>query len=233
MIDRRCPRIQIAGVLDREEALLLARLGVDSIGLPLRLAVHPEDISEAEAASIVHTLPGGVRAVLITYLTAPDEISALCDTLGVTCVQLHADMTAATLATLKATRPELYVIKSLIVPPAPDAKAMRRMEQRVLALAGHCDAFLTDTFDPSTGATGATGKVHDWAVSRRLAELSPLPLILAGGLNPDNVRQAILAVRPAGVDAHTGVESRDGRKDPVLVAAFVEQALAGFETLLH
>lgn len=227
----QCPRIQIAGVLDLDEALLLARLGVDCIGLPLRLAVHPEDISEAEAEAIVRALPGDVAAVLITYLTAPGEIAAFCDQLGVTRVQLHADMSAKALAELKATRPDLYVIKSLIVPPGPDSHALLRLEQQVRSLAPHCDAFLTDSFDPATGATGATGKVHDWAVSRRLAEVSPIPLILAGGLNPDNVRRAIRAVRPAGVDAHTGIESGDGRKDPALVAAFVQQAVGGFAAL--
>ncbi|BBD06840.1 phosphoribosylanthranilate isomerase [Desulfovibrio ferrophilus] len=233
MTDRHCPRIQIAGVLDQDEALLLARLGVNSIGIPLRLAVHPEDISEDEAARIVQILPNDVPAVLITYVTDPEEIRTFCDQLGVTHVQLHADISATALAALKSSRPDLYVIKSIIVPPTPDAISIQRMEKQILSLAPYCDAFLTDTYDPSTGATGATGKVHDWSASRRLVELSPIPLILAGGLTPGNVRQAILQVKPAGVDAHTGVETPDGRKSPELVATFVKQALAGFESLSH
>jgi len=90
------------------------------------------------------------------------------------------------------------------------------------------DAFLTDTFDPQSGRSGATGKIHDWEVSRRLAEISPRPLILAGGLNPGNVREAIRRVQPAGVDAHTGLEGPAGRKDAARVAAFVAEARAGF-----
>jgi len=90
------------------------------------------------------------------------------------------------------------------------------------------DAFITDSWDPATGACGATGRVHDWDVSRQLAELSPKPLILAGGLGPENVRQAIIQVRPAGVDAHTGVERPDGRKDEKRVRSFVEEARAAF-----
>jgi len=162
----RCPRIQIAGVLDLDEACMLARLGVDAIGLPLRLAVHPEDVTEAEAAHIVRELGGAARTVLITYLTDPGEISDFCDDLGVTNVQLHADVPPAALAELKARRPDIYVIKSLIVPPAPDAGQMERLENQVRALTPHCDAFLTDSFDPVSGATGATGKTHDWSVSR-------------------------------------------------------------------
>jgi phosphoribosylanthranilate isomerase len=66
------------------------------------------------------------------------------------------------------------------------------------------DSFITDTFDSVTGASGATGRVHDWEISRRLVASSARPLILAGGLNAGNVRQAIRTVRPAGVDVHTG-----------------------------
>lgn len=228
---RPCPRIQVAGVHDPGEALALVRAGVDSVGLPLRLAVHAEDCGEAEAARIVAALPPDVLAVCITYATDPDEAAALCAALGVGGIQLHADLEPAALARLRALRPDLYVIKSLIVPPNPGPDGLRKLEDQAAALAPHCDALLTDTADPASGATGATGKTHDWAVSRRLAELSPRPLILAGGLHPGNVREAVLAVGPAGVDAHTGLEGPDGRKDPALVAAFVAEARAGFAAL--
>jgi phosphoribosylanthranilate isomerase len=98
----------------------------------------------------------------------------------------------------------------------------------VRELAELVDAFITDTFDPATGASGATGKTHDWQISRRLVEISPQPVILAGGLTPDNVREAILAVQPAGVDCHTGVEDASGRKDADKVRRFVAEARAGF-----
>jgi len=91
-----------------------------------------------------------------------------------------------------------------------------------------CDAFITDTFDPSTGASGATGRVHDWRVSAELVRSCLRPVILAGGLNPANVREAILSVCPAAVDVHTGVETSDGSKDPELVRAFVRAARVGF-----
>ncbi len=228
-----CPRVQIAGVLDVAEALLLARLGVDSVGLPLRLAVHPQDVGEAEAARIVAALPPGVRAVCITYETDPAAVAALCRDLGTDAVQLHADMTPAALTRLRALAPALYVIKSVIVPPAPDAAAVEALVSGALALCPHCDALLTDSSDPATGATGATGRTHDWAVSRRLARAVPLPLILAGGLNPGNVAAAVAAVSPAGVDAHTGVEDAAGRKDPALTAAFVRAARRALDRLPH
>ena len=85
-------------------------------------------------------------------------------------------------------------------------------------------AYITDTFNPATGREGATGLTHDWSISRRLVELSPRPVILAGGLTPENVTDAIRAVRPAGADTHTGVEGPDGRKSAAKVRAFVEAA---------
>ncbi len=69
------------------------------------------------------------------------------------------------------------------------------------------DAYITDTYDPVTKASGATGKTHNWEISKNLVELSAKPVILAGGLNPENVYDAILKVKPAGVDVHTGIEN--------------------------
>jgi phosphoribosylanthranilate isomerase len=85
-------------------------------------------------------------------------------------------------------------------------------EAKVSKLSPFVDAFITDTFDPRTGASGATGKTHDWRVSRRLVEISARPVILAGSLTPENVTRAILEVRRAGVDSHTDVEDSRRRK---------------------
>jgi phosphoribosylanthranilate isomerase len=123
--------------------------------------------------------------------------------------------------------PELVVIKSLIVREGGLGGLLDEMR----ALESRVDAFITDTFDPETGASGATGMTHDWQVSRRLREATSKPLILAGGLTPQNVREAILAVEPHGVDAHTGLEGPGGRKDPWKVKAFVAQAKRGFAEL--
>ena len=111
---------------------------------------------------------------------------------------------------------------------APQQRKGLPRKSKLDAFAPHVDAFLTDTHDPETGADGATGRTHDWSISRRLAERSPRPLVLAGGLVPENVHRAVLAVRPAAVDAHTGVEGPDGRKTEELVRGFVDEARRGF-----
>lgn len=220
--------IQVAGALDIAEAQMLARLGAHALGFPLRLAFHAQDQSEEDAAALIRQLPDSVQPLCITYETDPDAVVALCRALGVRCAQLHAELPPFALAAIKRRAPELFLIKSLIV--RPDT-AWETLAATMDAAAPHVDAFITDTFDPVTGACGATGKTHDWEISRRLAQRAPRPLILAGGLNAENVAAAIWRVRPAGVDAHTGLEGASGRKDPARVAAFVSEATRAFGEL--
>jgi phosphoribosylanthranilate isomerase len=218
------PLIQVAGIIDAAEAALVQDCGVRFLGFPLRLPVNREDLTEAEAAAIIRSLRPPVRGVLITYLAEAEAIAAFCRALGARMVQLHGDIPAAELARLRELDPGLTVIKSLVVGLHP----MPVLERLVAELGPLVDGFLTDTYAPDTGAAGATGRTHDWALSRRLVELSTRPVILAGGLTPANVRQAIAAVRPAGVDVHTGVEDAAGRKDRAKLLAFVEEASAAF-----
>jgi phosphoribosylanthranilate isomerase len=139
-------------------------------------------------------------------------------------VQLHGDIEMAELERLRQLDPGLTIVKSLVVGRQPASV----LERLAVELAPLVDGFITDTYAAETGASGATGRTHDWAVSRRLVLLSPKPVILAGGLTPANMREAITTVRPAGVDVHTGVEDASGRKDRAKLLAFVTEAKAGF-----
>ncbi len=216
--------VQVAGVIDRREAGMLVEEGVRWLGLPLRLAVHRPDLSEKEAADLVRSLPGGVCAVAITYDHEADAVLDLCDRVGTHFVQLHGPIPERELEALRQAAPDLFVIKSLVVAPGREAT----LEEELRICAPWVNAFITDTFDPTSGTSGATGKTHDWTVSRRLRELSPKPLILAGGLTPGNVAAAIAAVGPAGIDAHTGLEGPGGRKDREKVRRFLSQAQRAF-----
>ena len=219
--------IQIAGIIDQEEADMLVDAGVHQLGFPFGLAVHREDITEKDAAKIIRSLKPPVSAVLITYLDEAEKILDLCKRIGTGKVQLHGDISVTELVRLKSLFPDIIVIKSLIVRD----HNLAELESSVSAFSPYVDAFITDTYDPVTGACGATGKTHDWDISRRLVGISPRPVMLAGGLKPENVRRAIARVRPAGVDAHTGVEGTDGRKDANFVRAFVREAEKAFANL--
>ncbi len=216
--------IQIAGIIDAAEAQMMIELGVDYLGFPLRLPVNKVDQTEAEAGELIKSIPAPHKGVLITYINNADEVIEMCDALHSKVMQLHGDIEVSELQKLKKLRPDIEIIKSLVV----RGNNFEELETMVDSLSPYVDAFITDTFDPSTGAEGATGKTHDWNISAMLVELSEKPVILAGGLNADNVRQAIVEVCPAGVDVHTGVEGKDGRKDYDLVKKFVEEAKSGF-----
>jgi phosphoribosylanthranilate isomerase len=108
---------------------------------------------------------------------------------------------------------------------------MAPLENSLIKTEPFVDAFITDTFDPLTGASGATGKTHDWEISKKFVELSSKPVILAGGLNYQNVFDAILTVKPAGVDVHTSVENIDGKKDKYLLTKFLQQANKAFNII--
>src|SRR5215510_1730339 len=140
--------IQIAGIIDQQEAEMLIACGVDWLGFPLRLPIHQEDLLEAEAARIIKSLRPPQTGVLITYLNQADDIVALCHKLGVQKVQLHGDIVPVQLKAVKALDPSLFVIKSLIV----RNNNHDELEAEVYSSSLYVDAFITDTYDPETGA---------------------------------------------------------------------------------
>jgi phosphoribosylanthranilate isomerase len=219
--------IQVAGVLNEADLHAIVDAGVELVGFPLRLGHHKPDVSESEAARLISLLPSSAQPVLITYLDRASEILALMLQLRVSIVQLHGSISLHELKRLKKDDLKIQIIKSLIVREGN----LGDLEKQIEEFSDYVDFFITDTFDPQTGAMGATGKTHDWRISRRLVELSSKPLILAGGLNPNNVEEAISIVRPAGVDVHTGVERADGKKDPILIQNFVGRARRAFRAL--
>lgn len=211
-------RVQIAGVSSLEEALALERLGCDALGFTLRLPTGVHDgLTEARARSIVAALPPFISAVVITYVDNAREAVELCRYVGATVLQLHGEFTTGDLELLRAALPHLKIIRAVPVvgPEAVD---------RARALARRVDALILDTYDSSTGRHGATGKTHDWSISRRIVEAVRVPVILAGGLTAANVGDAIAAVRPWGVDVHTGVEDEDGRRSLDKMTAFLRAA---------
>jgi phosphoribosylanthranilate isomerase len=220
------PIIQIAGIRSHREAEMLVDKGVRYLGFPHRLSIHKEDIAEEETRAIISRLPHDVHNVLITYLDRAEDIVELATYLGTDTVQIHGDIAVEEIKKLARDYAALDIIKSLVV--TGDNEAM--LKEMIRQYNPYVSAFITDTYDPKTGARGATGMTHDWDISRRIVESSDKPVILAGGLTPSNVADAISAVQPAGVDSHTGVEDDAGWKDPDLVELFVKEATMAFES---
>ncbi len=221
--------IQIAGVKNQQEVELLLKNNVDLIGYPLRLPVNVEDTTEEIAREIINKTHSFNKSVLITYLAKADEIIDFCDFLNVKIVQLHGDIKLKELEKLKKNQPNIQIIKSLVVGLLSEDEIEKLIHYSYPLV----DYFITDTYNPVTGATGATGLIHDWKISREIVELSPKPVILAGGLNADNVAEAIRFVKPVGVDVHTGIEDAQGNKDKVLVREFIKNAKEAFQKIEH
>lgn len=221
------PFIQIAGIVDEREAQLMMACGVNYLGFPLRLPVNKEDLSEEEAANIIRSIQPPFYSVLITYLYKANEIIQFADVLNTSIVQIHGDITIDELRKLKERKKEITIIKSLVI----GENNFDNLKKIISEDSEFVDAFITDTYDPSSGASGATGKTHDWSISKQLVQLSSKPVILAGGLTPENVADAIFEVKPAGVDVHTGVEKSNGRKDIERVKLFIKKSEEAFHKI--
>jgi phosphoribosylanthranilate isomerase len=211
-------RVQIAGVSSLEEALAAERAGADALGFTLRLpsGVH-DGLTEAKARDIIAQLPPFIASVVITYVATAREAVELCRYLGTMALQLHGEFPTGDLRLIRAALPHLKIIRAVHV-TGPQAVAQAR------ALERHVDAIILDTYDPLSGRGGATGKTHDWQVSRQIVDAVRAPIILAGGLTPDNVAAAIGTVSPWAVDVHTGVEDADGTRNLATLRTFIRCA---------
>ena len=219
--------IQVAGIIDQKEADMLISQGVDYLGIPLRLPVNKEDLSEEEAAGIFKKIPLPHFGVVISYSNTAEEAIQLCKNLNCNIIQLHGEIETDELIKIKSIEPDIIIIKSLVITGHNEEELVKSVKETE----SFVDAYITDTYDPKTKASGATGKTHNWNISRRLVSLTSKPVILAGGLNPENVYEAIIKVRPAGVDVHTGIENSTGRKDNLLLQKFIAEAKKAFREI--
>jgi phosphoribosylanthranilate isomerase len=194
--------VKICGVTNEDDALLAVAMGADALGFvfaPSPRQVHPETVRD-----IVKRLPHEVLTVGVFRNERPERVVEIVNKCGLGGAQLHGGETPDDVASVRRRVP--FVIRAL---PAGDKRLT------VEGAAG-ADAVLVDSPQPGSGT------VFDWS----LAEGAPdgVRLILAGGLNPDNVADAIRKVRPWGVDSASGTEASPGRKDATLVRRFVAEA---------
>ena len=222
-------RVKICGVTCLEDLRVAVDAGADAIGLLVDVPVDsPREISPGRAAELVAEVPPFVTTVLVTMPETPERAVELVRTVESDAIQIHGDMGVGDLAYLTATV-DASVVKVL------DAAALERTSR----YADVADALLVDSVDEDGG--GGTGRTHDWKRTRAIADDLHSPIVLAGGLTPENVAEAVRTVEPFAVDVASGVE-RDagtakegdenpaGRKDADAVAAFVENAKRAHRT---
>jgi phosphoribosylanthranilate isomerase len=199
------PRVKICGITRLEDALAAARLGADALGFNFWPG-SKRFIAPAAARAIVQALPPLVTTVGVFVDAGREELLAAAALSGVQVLQLHGDEPPERCAHLP-----LPVLKGIRVAGPESLELLERYP----GVAG----FLLDAASPGFGGSGRT---FDWSLAAAAA--ARFPVVLAGGLTPDNVAEAVRQVRPWGVDVASGVESAPGVKDHHLVSRFIGAA---------
>ncbi len=196
--------VKICGITNVEDALLAAGLGADAVGMIF--AASSRRITQGEARDIVRRLPAEIVSVGVFRNESKERVAEIANSIGLRAVQLHGNESPADTRWVAARVP--MVIKAFSATDPALARAEEYGAHRLLI----------------DSATPGSGQVFDWAVLER----APLnrPFVLAGGLHPGNVADAILAVNPWGIDVASGVEASPGRTDPAKVRHFIANARA-------
>ena len=216
-------RIKICGITTPEDGAMVARAGADAVGLNF-YPKSARSITRRRAAEIIDGLPGQVVKVGLFVNAAVDDVVRAFDGLGLDLIQLHGDEPPRFLAGLGG-RP---VMRAFRLRPEGLTPIQRYLSEcRNLGCLPRL--VLIDAYQK--GSFGGTGQTADWSVAGAYPpdglETYP-PLVLAGGLMPDNVGHAIRAVHPMAVDTASGVETSPGVKDSELVSQFVQTAAEAF-----
>jgi phosphoribosylanthranilate isomerase len=199
-------RVKVCGITSYEDAALALDAGADAVGFNF-CAASPRFLRPSAARGITRRLPPlAVTVGVFVNVADPAEVAGIAGAAGVGVIQLHGDETAEYCRRL----PDWPLIKAVRIGAdwCPDAFAGFPVQ-----------AFLLDSKDDRL--FGGTGRPFDWALIRRMP--GGARLLLAGGLNPENVAAAIRAVHPYGVDVCSGIESAPGKKDPARLGAFMSE----------
>ena len=204
-------RVKVCGITTGPDLRVAADAGADAVGLIADVPVDtPREVAVERAADLVAAAPPFVTTVLVTMPEAPERAVELVDHVNPDVVQLHGDLPVGDVADVAANA-NADVVKRVDA-ANPDAG---RYDDVV-------DALLVDSVGDD--GAGGTGRTHDWGATREFAESVASPVVLAGGLTPTNVADAVATVGPFAVDVASGVEAAGGEKDHDAVRTFVANA---------
>lgn len=211
-------RVKICGIKNMPDALKAVELGADAIGL-LVGQVHASDdfITKELAKKIVDQLPPLCSTVLVTHLSDSKQVIELIKYTNVDTVQLQCVTEIAEIQQIRKQCPHVKIIKCVHVTDAARIEKVKKYEQYV-------DAILLDTYNAKTNQVGGTGITHDWKISKKIIESCSKKVILAGGLNYNNVLKVKTELHPYGVDVNSGVKDDNGNKDYKKLKYFINNA---------
>jgi len=212
-------KVKICGIKEDKDIKAIIGSDVDAVGF-LVGQVHPSPdfILASTAGRLAKLLPPYITPVIVTHLDDVDEIMAIVEKTGITTIQLYGNNSLEDVKKLKDILP---VSSKLIF-------AVHIIDDKcsvdIMEYIRYIDSIIIDSFNEEKSQVGGTGLTHNWNISAKLVEELPIPIILAGGLNPDNVEKAIRLVKPYGVDANSGLRNAEGSQDCDLCKRFVAKA---------
>jgi phosphoribosylanthranilate isomerase len=211
----RSVRVKICGITREEDLAFAVAAGADAVGFLVGVPSSPRNLTLEKAKTLLQQVPIFVDSVVVTAPQSIDELAEICEKLKPKAIQIHGKKTFDA-SEIREKIKNVHLIKTIYVTKdALNEKAIEDLKT--------FDAVLLDSF--TKGQYGGTGKVHDWTLSRQIREaIESIPVILAGGLKPENVKEAILTVQPYAVDVASGVELYPAVKDHKKIRAFVENA---------
>ena len=206
--------VKVCCIADIDEARLAIRAGASAIGLVSAMPSGPGPIDEADIARIAAAVPAPTETFLLTSLVEAEAIAEQHGRCGTTALQLVDALEDAELRRLRRLLPATRLVQVIHV-TGPESVDEAR------AAAPLVDTILLDSGNPRLAVKelGGTGRVHDWATSRRIRDSVSVPVLLAGGLNPGNAREAFERVMPAGLDVCSGLRP-NGRLDATKLRDF-------------
>jgi len=208
-------RVKICGITRKEDLETVSAAGADAVGFVVGATASPRNLTLQTAEKLLRQVPPFVKSVLVTVPTSIDELEATCRKLNPDAVQIHGK----NIRDSKVIRERLTRIPLIRAVKANSPEALEAAE----AASNLFDAILLDSL--SSDEYGGTGRLHDWKLSNRIkVAIHPTPLILAGGLTPENVAEAVRVVKPYAVDVSSGVELQPGIKDKRKVTKFIRNA---------
>ncbi len=204
-------RAKICGITRERDLTVAVEAGADAIGLITDVSVEtPREIEPTTAADLAAATPPFVTSVLVTMPESPGRAVELAQAINPDAIQLYGDFNDDDVRFVRAETGAKVI-------PAVDYDE----RDRALELSAAADALLIDSTADGGGGTGETG---DWDATRELVRELSTPVVLAGGLTPENVGRAARRVEPYAVDVASGVEAEGGRKDRDAVRTFVREA---------
>ncbi len=217
-------RAKICGMRCAEDIALAVKFGADAVGFVTEVPVYsPRKLDAASACALIEQVPLFVDSVLVIMPENGEKAVELIDTCKPDIVQLHNDLPLSDIEHIRDNVRQ-KIIKTLAIP----VEKHNMLEEMGPAIAILEERFENDLIygvlldSSKAGIVGGTGIVHDWSVSRQIVARLEAPVMLAGGLDPENVCQAVEEVRPYAVDVASGVE-KNGKKDPDKVRRFISQ----------